>query len=463
MSEPEPDLPPQTKAVVLTDQGNSNLALPELLIKLGKKYKFLLFKNAAAELQLSHHAQKLRFRLKKSSGEILYTAHVSRVDKIIEQIDSFLSGGDVFQEHFVFYAIPKGILFDFEESEQAEMRRREEASRVANQKREAAEKTALLERDRVEQAIRRRRRNVRLARVLAGTLAVFLIAGLVYVKSFSHVVFSEALVRSEPTVRLIYAPDQIGEAFQASPLISLMREAQAQYLSLTNKIFLLKQKLNQMDKLKSSEQARLSGMSNADFIAEFPLETKSLAAIPEDQAAVVVENVHQSHPEWNTKDLQAMGMSHSEALRMKWNLNGPDLTVISPRISYAEERSTARSAAMQAIMLRFEDGLAKKFGNTEAALKLQAVELESLLVNNQKTKSDLQQQALGRLKSLGLVKPVNSFFQIRRKPCLLIGEQHGSLFKLAGEQFEVDLDAKGQGDYPFFDYLLQLKSTKGNL
>jgi len=194
-----------SQSQIFTDKGSLDCTLPELLKKLGKKYKFVLFKNAAGELQLSNHSRKLRFRLKKNSGEILYTSHVSRVDKIIEQAESFLSGGETFVEHFVFFAIPKGLLFDFEESEKNEKLKREEAERIARRKREEAERFAQQERERIEKAIRRRQRNLILSRVLAGIIAVFLIAGFAYVKIFSHVVFAGDSFRSEPTVRIIYS------------------------------------------------------------------------------------------------------------------------------------------------------------------------------------------------------------------------------------------------------------------
>ena len=417
---------------VFTDQGSSDLPLPELLKELGPRYKFLLFKNGASELQLSHHSQNLRFRLKKKNGEILYTSCVSKLDKITRQIASFIEEGESFQQYFVFSPIQKKIHFDFEEAEQ--------------------------ESERIEKAIRQRRKMLIFGWSLAGVIIVLLLAGFAYIKIFSHVGFAEEILRAEPAVCVVYSPERIREAFQVSPIIDLMREAQAQGLSLSNKLLLAEQKINQMVKLKASESSRLSSLTNEDLIKEFPDESKDLAAIPADKEEVIVKNVKQPHPEWNTKDLEAMGMSHSTALRTKWDLDSPAFTVVTPGVYHTKEREIARASAIQAIMFRFEDGLVKKNGTTEAALKIQANSLQELLNQNHKIKSEIQQQALDKIKNLGVLKPVNSFFQIRRKPCLLIFENHGWIFELTGEQFEVALDLSKQGEFSFIDYLLRYQS-----
>ncbi len=105
-------------------------------------------------------------------------------------------------------------------------------------------------------------------------------------------------------------------------------------------------------------------------------------------------------------------------------------------------------------MTRFEDDLLKKNGMSEAALGRQADGLRELLATNHKTKIDLQQDALNKIRSFGIERPVNSSLHIRRKPCLLIFEQHGWLFELQADKFEVALDASHQGEFSFFDYLL---------
>lgn len=407
---------------IFTDQGSSDSSLPELLKGLGSQYKFLLFKNAAAELQLAHHSGKLRFRLKKATGEILYTSYVSNVAKILDQVTSFLSGGETFQENFVFSASPKEVLFDFEQAEKAARREAELAVRAAQ----------------------RRQRLLLFGRALAGAMAVLLIAGFAYVKNFSHVTLSPNLLESEPTVRVIYSLEQVRDAFQGALLIDPMREAREQGLDLSNKLFSAEERINELSKSKSAERSRLSNLANDQLIKEFPNETKTLAEVPADEAPVV--KGRQPAPGLNTKNLaSALGISYSEALRLKWDLDTPAQTVVSPGVSHAEERAKARASAIDAIMARFED---------ERPLKVQADNLHQRLAKNQETRTALQRQALEKIKNLGIAKPTGSWFQVKRKPCLLIFEEHGLIFELPGNQFQVELALNGQGQHLFLDYLL---------
>ena len=65
----------------------------------------------------------------------------------------------------------------------------------------------------------------------------------------------------------------------------------------------------------------------------------------------------ETHPAINTAEYaKAMGISYADALRLKWDLDAPNETAISPGISFAKERAEARSAAIQEILSRFENG-----------------------------------------------------------------------------------------------------------
>jgi hypothetical protein len=424
---------------IFTDQGNSDRPLLELLNGLGIQHRFLLFKNAAAELQLAYHSGKLRFRLKKNAGEILYTSYVSKADKIIAQAESFLSGGESFHQYFVFSSIPKGLLFDFEAAAKAEQLKREEAERVARREREEAEKAA-----------ERQQKLLVVGRVSVSVLAVLLIAGFVYVKTFSHVALSHDLLESEQDVRVVYSPKQIRDVFHSSPIVGPMREAREQGLSLSKKLQSKEQQIDQLVNSKSAERSRLMSLPNEQLIKEFPAETIKLAEVPADKAAIIVQNVRRPAPGLDTKELaKALRISYREALRLKWDLDTPLETVISPSVSHTEERTRARSAAIEAIMTRFED---------ELPLKLEAEELRAQLTKNQETKTALQRQALDKIKHLGFVKPTSSWFQVRRKPCLLIFEEPCWIFDLTGKHFIVELALPGEGQRSFLDYLLQLYS-----
>lgn len=413
---------------VFTERGSSDSPLPELLKELGTKHKFLLFKNAVAELQLSHQSGKLRFRLKKETGEILYTTHVSNAERILAQVKSFLSGDKTFHEHFVFFASQKDLPFDFEE----------------------AERVARVERERVEKARQRRQRFLVIGRVAAGAIAVLLIAGFAYVKTFSRVTVPQDLLGAESSVRVIYSLEQVKDAFQDSPLIDQMRGARDQGLNFSNQVYLLEQRIDQLVKSKASERARLSGLANAQLISEFPNETKALADVPADQEAVIVRNARQPAPGLNTKNLaSALGISYSEALRLKWDLDTPNERVVSPGVFYTGERAKAKAAAIEAILTRFED---------ERPLKGQTDSLRAQLAKNQEKRTALQLQALDMIKNLGFAKPTSSWFQVQRKPCLLVFQQHGSIFELGGDRFNVELTRNGQGQQSFLDYLLQLYS-----
>jgi len=426
-----------SQSQIFTDQGSSDRTVPELLKELGFRYKFLLFKNAVGELQLSYHSHKLRFRLKKNNGEIHYTSHVSSVDRILEQVAGFLSGGETLQEHFVFFAARKDMLFDFEETEKAAKLAREEAERVAQR-----------ELEETEMAIKKRQKFLAVSRVFGGAIAVILIVGFAYVKTFSYVALSHDLLKSEPNVRVIYAPEQIKEAFQISPIIGPMREARAQGLDLSNKLFSLEQEITQLVKLKTAERSRLSNLSDKLLITEFPSETKPLTEVPADIQPVI--RGRKTAPGLNTRDLaNALGISYSKALSLKWDLDSPAKTVVSPGVFRTEQRAMAKSAAIEAIMSRFED---------ELPLKIQSDVLQAQLTRNQEAKTTLQQQALEKIKNLGFVKPTSSWFQVRRKPCLLVFEQHGWIFDLAGNQFKVELALTSQGQHSFLDYVLQLYS-----
>ncbi len=185
--------------------------------------------------------------------------------------------------------------------------------------------------EKVEKATQRTRNVVKLSWFLAGLVAAFLLAGFTYVKTFLHLSFTGDLLRSEQSVRIIYSPEQLKEAFRNSPVIHLMREAQEQSLTLSNKLFSLEQEINQMVKSKSAEKGRLLKLSDQDLINEFPNETKALAAVPEDKPAVVRER----RPAYalDTKELaRALNVSYAKALELKYDSGPPEVTSYDGRL-----------------------------------------------------------------------------------------------------------------------------------
>jgi hypothetical protein len=286
-------------------------------------------------------------------------------------------------------------------------------------------------------------------------LALGLIAWGVYVKTFSHVTLAGNSLPAEQVVRVIYSPHRLKQFFTNDPTVDFIRVNQDMAVSLRQQLSGLNRAKDEIAKLKSAKCAKLWNLSTEALISQFPDETNGLATANPNVLGVQERPPPRTHPALDTRQLaSALGISYSDALRLKWGLNEPVSTTAVVGSSYGDERAS-KFAAISRIMRRPEYNVATKDGKTESDLQAEIDKTRTLLTQISIAKAGFQTEALNKLANVGTEMPTRSPLRILRKPALLIFQQHGWVFELSGSQFNVMLNAEREKPMSFDEYLLR--------